>query len=77
MKCVQEKESIMGLRGDRKIRPSNHSLAALGKPRDARHWSSGRDGYFYLHLTPMTDPYSPSLAITVITITGKPLDARQ
>ena len=37
MKCVQEKEPIMDLRGDRKIRPSNHSLAALGKPRDARH----------------------------------------
>ena len=44
MKGVQEKESIMGWGVDRKIKsvPRDHNLASLGKPRDARQWSSER-----------------------------------
>ena len=43
MKNVQEKESVMGVRVDRKNPfPRDHCLASLGKPRDARQWSSGQ-----------------------------------
>ena len=37
------KESIMGVRArEKKNVPRNHNLASLGKPRDAREWSSGQ-----------------------------------
>ena len=45
MKGGQENESIMGVRG----RQKNPSLAI------------NRDGFFYLLLTPMIDPYTPTI----------------
>ena len=55
MKGVQEKESIMGVRG----RQKNPSLAITVWHHPARLVmpnSDPRDGFFYLPLTPMTGP---------------------
>ena len=59
MKGVQAKVSIIGVRADGKIRPSRSQ--SLGKPRDARQWSTGR--IFYLPLTTMIDPYNSTQII--------------
>ena len=50
MKGMQEKESIMGVRVDSKIRLSGSSLVMPD--------SDPGDGCFYLFLTPMIDSYN-------------------
>ena len=57
LKGDQEKESVMGVRGKQK-NPSLvitvwHHSASLVMPD-----SEPRDGFFYLPLTPMIDPYN-------------------
>ena len=43
MKGVEDKDSIMDETVDRKKSvPRDHSLASLGKSRNAKQWSSGR-----------------------------------
>ena len=56
-KVCKEKNRSWLFGVDRKIRPSG-SLASLGKARDAKQWPS--EGFFYPHLTPMKDSYSPA-----------------
>ena len=51
-KGVQEKESIMGA----KPRQKNPSLVVTVWHHSASLDSDPREGYFYLHLTPMIDP---------------------
>ena len=54
MKSMEEKEFIVSVRDRQKNSvPRDYNLTSLDKPRDAR--PSG--GFFYLHLTPMTDSY--------------------
>ena len=48
---------------DRKIRASWSQSGIIGKPRDARRWSSGQ--IFYLPLTKMIDPYIIQRVINV------------
>ena len=50
---MQEKEYIMGVRG-RKENPSLRITVSLVMPEN-----DPRDGFTYLPLTPMIDPYSP------------------
>ena len=55
MKGVQEKESIVGVRGRQKQPiPRDHSLASLLVMPD----SDSRDGFFYPPLKQMIDPFT-------------------
>ena len=56
MKGVQEKESIECEGLIEKSVPHDHCLASLGKPPDARQWSSGQ--IFLSTLTLMINPYT-------------------
>ena len=46
----QETKSICCVRVGKKICPSDHSLSSLGKPRDAKQWSSVQVFLSYPHI---------------------------